>query len=75
MARVPWQVKYLHERLTLQHTLLVSDHEMLKDKYSDTSGNAPNSYEQYQSQIDYWQNKFNARDADVKLLTRQVDNK
>jgi hypothetical protein len=36
-----------HKRLTLQHTLLVSDHEMLKSKYSDTSENAPNSYEQY----------------------------
>ncbi len=40
----------------------------------NTSGNAPNSYEQYQSQIDDWHNKFNARDADVKLLTQQVDN-
>ncbi len=25
-----------HKRLTLQHTLLISDHEMLKIKYSDT---------------------------------------
>ncbi len=63
-----------YKRLTLQHTLLVSDHEMLKIKFSDTSGNAPNSYQQYQSQIDDWHNKFNARDADAKLLTQQVDN-
>ena len=59
--------------MTIQHTLLVSDHEMLKIKYSDTSENAPNSYEQYQRQIDDWHNKFKARDADVKLLTRQVE--
>jgi hypothetical protein len=63
-----------HKRLTLQHTLMVSDHEMLKIKFSDTSGNAPNSYEQYQRQIDDWHNKFNARDADDKLLTQQVKN-
>jgi hypothetical protein len=63
-----------HKRLTLQYTLLVSDHEMLKIKFSDTSGNAPNSYEQYQCQIDDWHNKFNARDTDVKLLTQQVEN-
>jgi hypothetical protein len=63
-----------HKRLTLQHTLLVSDHEMLKIKFSDTSGNAPNSYEQYQRQIDDWHGKFNARDTDVKLLTQQVEN-
>jgi hypothetical protein len=67
-------LKMEHKRLTLQHTLLVSEHEILKNKYPDTSENTPNSYEQYQSQIDDWQNKFNARDADVKLLTRQVDN-
>ncbi len=59
--------------MTLTHTLLVSDHEMLKIKFSDTSGNAPNSYEQYQRQIDNWHNKFNARDADAKLLTQQVE--
>ncbi len=65
-----------HKRQTLQHTLLLlaSDHEMLKIKYSDTSGNAPNSYEQYQCQIHDWHNKFNARDADAKLLTQQVEN-
>ena len=67
-------LKMEHKWLTLQHTLLASDHEMLKIKYSDTSENAPNSYEQYQRQIDDWHNKFNARDADVKLLTRQVEN-
>jgi hypothetical protein len=43
-------------------------------KYSETSENAPSSYEQYQRQIDDWHSKFNARDADVKLLTRQVEN-
>ncbi len=53
-------IKLAHKRLTLQHTVLVSDHEMFKIKFSDTSGNAPNSYEQYQSQIDDWHNKFNA---------------
>ncbi len=47
---------------------------MLKIKYSDTGENAPNSYEQYQRQIDDWHNKFNARDADAKLLTQQVEN-
>jgi hypothetical protein len=67
-------LKMKHKRLTLQHTLLASDHEMLKMKYSDTSENAPSSYEQYQRQIDDWHNKLNARDADVKLLTRQVEN-
>ncbi len=41
-----------YKRLTLQHTLLISDHEMLKIKFSDTSDNTPNSYEQYQRQID-----------------------
>ncbi len=45
-------LKSEHKRLTLQYTLLVSDHEMLKIKFSDTSDNAPNSYEQYQRQID-----------------------
>ena len=61
------------KRLTLQHTLLTSDHELLKKKYSGTNENAPSSYEQYQRQIDDWHSKFNARDADVKLLTRQVE--
>ncbi len=68
-------LKLEHKRLTLQHILLLSDHEMLKIKYSDTSENAPNSNAHYQRQIDDWQSKFNARDADVnKLLTRQVEN-
>ena len=62
------------KRLTLQHTLLTSDHELLKMKYSKTSENAPDSYEHLQHQVDDWHNKFNARDADVKLLTRQVEN-
>jgi hypothetical protein len=61
-----------HKRLTL--TLLVSDHKILKIKFFDTSGNAPNSYEQYQRQIDDLHDKFNARDADAKLLTQQVEN-
>jgi hypothetical protein len=61
------------KRLTLQHTLLTSDHELLKMKYSKTSENAPDSYEHLQHQVDDWHNKFNARDADVKLLTRQVE--
>ena len=61
------------KRLTLQHTLLTSDHELLKMKYSKTSENAPDSYEHLQHQVDDWHNKFNVRDADVKLLTRQVE--
>ncbi len=63
-------LKMDHKRLTLQHTLLASDHELLKMKYSETSENAPSSYEQYQRQIDDWHSKFNARDTDVKLLMR-----
>jgi hypothetical protein len=66
-------LKMDHKRLTLQHTLLASDHELLKMKYSETSENAPSSYEQYQQQIADWHNKYNARGADVKLLTRQVE--
>ncbi len=67
-------LKMDHKRLSLQHTLLASDHELLKMKYSTTSENAPSSCEQYQRQIDDWHNKFNARDTDVKLLTRQIEN-
>ena len=40
------------KRLTLQHTLLTSDHELLKMKYSKTSENAPDSYEHLQHQVD-----------------------
>jgi hypothetical protein len=39
---------------------------MLKNKCSDSSE------EQYQRQIDDWHGKFNARDAENKLLTRQL---
>jgi hypothetical protein len=66
-------LKMDHKRLHLQHTLLASDHELMKMKYSATSENAPSSFEQYQCQIDDWHNKYNAKDADVKLLTCHHD--
>ncbi len=66
-------LKVEHKRMTLQHTLLTSDHELLSSKYSDSSDNAPDSHEQYQRQIDDWHSRCNAKDADVKLLTRQVE--
>jgi hypothetical protein len=66
-------LKMDHKRLHLQHTLLASDHELMKMKYSTTSENAPSSFEQYQCQINDWHNKYNAKDVDVKLLTRQVE--
>jgi hypothetical protein len=47
----------------LKHSLLSSDRELLKGGIYDSSGNAINSVEQYQSQIDDWQSKFNAKDA------------
>jgi hypothetical protein len=59
--------------LTLQHTLLASDHELLRSKYSDYSGNDPNSLEQYQRQIDDWRIRCNVKEAEVKLLTRQME--
>ena len=67
-------LKLEHKRLTLQHTVLTSDHELLTNKFSDTSDDAPNSHEQYQRQIDDWHNRCNVKDAETKLLTRQVAN-
>ncbi len=63
-----------HKRLTLQHTVLTSDHELLTNKFSDTIDNAPNSHEQYQRQIDDWHIRCSVKDAETKLLTRQVAN-
>jgi len=67
-------LKAEHKRLTLQHTLLASDHEVLSIKYSGPSGDDSNSLEEYQRQIDDWRVRCNVKESEVRLLTRHVAN-
>ena len=61
------------KRLTLQHAMIVSDHEMLTNKVSDTNEDTLN-YEVYQTQIDDWRNRCSVKKAETELLSKQVAN-
>jgi hypothetical protein len=65
-------LKAEHRSLILKHTLLSTEHAVMKSKYS-SQDDSSDPLAQCQKDLVDWQNRYSAKDKETKMLTNQLE--
>jgi hypothetical protein len=66
-------LKAENKSLILKHTLLSTEHAVMKAKYSSQGNESGNPLAQCQKELVDWQNRYSAKDKEAKMLATQLD--
>ena len=66
-------LKAENKNLILKHTLLMTEHTLMKARYSSQGNESGDPLAQCQKDLADWQNKYLAKDQEAKMLATQLD--